>query len=614
MDVTSPGEAGWQPVRAQDALKARTRTSIQALKPFRPLDTRAGNLERCSVIDLPMPRPEPQTSRRAATGLALTPLRHPVFRAMWLASMASNFGGMIQSVGASWMMVSIAPSADMVALVQSSVTLPIMLLSLLAGAAADSYDRRRLMIAAQSFMLVVSAALSICAWLGLITPWLLLAFTFLIGCGTAFNGPAWQASVGDMVPRSDLPSAVALNSMGFNIARSLGPALGGAIVGAFNAATAFAINAASYVGLIIVLARWRSPPREASLPRETIGVAVASGVRYVAMSPGICAVLARSGAFGLGASAVPALMPLIASSVILGGPLTYGLLLGAFGFGAVGGALASARLRIVASPENLVRGACVAFAAATLLAGLSELLPVTLAVLFVAGAAWVLALSTFNVTVQLHAPRWVVARALSIYQMAAFGGMAVGSWLWGHVADWQSIPAALAGAAATQLCCGLMGLRRPLPVQEQLDLTPLRTWTPPETAVPIEGRSGPVVITIDYRISPDNARAFVAAMAERRRIRRRDGARHWTLLRDLSDPEVWIERFHLPTWVDYIRHNNRITQEDAPAHDLVRALHRGPSPPKVRRMVERQTGSVPTSRAPGAPELSEPLTDASRSA
>lgn len=547
-----------------------------------------------------------------ATGFG--PLRHPVFRAVWISSMASNFGGMVQSVGASWMMVSIAASAEMVTLVQTSVTLPIMLLSLVAGALADNFDRRKLMLGAQIFMLAVSAGLSACAWFGLITPWLLLAFTFLIGCGAAFNGPAWQASVGDMVPRADLPGAVALNAAGFNIARSLGPALGGAIVAAAGAAAAFAINALSYIGLVIVLARWRPdvPPRR--LPPERLGVAIGAGVRYVAMSPAIRVVLSRALLFGIGASAVPALMPLIARDVIAGGPLTFGLLLGSFGAGAVGGALVSARLRARLSSESLVRLACLGFALAAGLAAISTVLAVTMALLLVAGVAWVLALSTFNVTVQLHSPRWVVARALALYQMSAFGGMAIGSWLWGRTVESGSIQIALFGAAAVQGVCLLLGLFRPLAAIGDLNLDPLREWSPPDTAVPIEPRSGPVVITIEHRIAPGNIPAFLAAMAERRRIRLRDGARHWTLLRDLAEPELWIERFQTPTWLDYIRHNNRVTQADAEINQRLRALHIGPDLPKVHRMVERQTGSLPGPRTAGPGELGDPLTDPHRNA
>ncbi|TFI58643.1 MFS transporter [Sphingomonas parva] len=556
----------------------------------------------------------PASPSPAAPPSAFAPLRHPVFRSVWLASMASNFGGLIQSVGASWMMAAISPSAELVALVQASVTLPIMLLALVAGALADTFDRRHLMLAAQSFMLLVSALLAACAWLELISPWLLLLFTFLIGCGTAFNGPAWQASVGDMVPRSDLSAAVALNSMGFNIARSVGPAIGGAIVAAAGAAAAFALNAVSYVGLLFVLLRWRPqrPPR--SLPRETLGTAIAAGVRYVTLSPAIAVVLVRSALFGVAASAVPALMPLIARDVVSGGPLTYGLLLGAFGAGAVAGALAGARLRATGSPERLVRLACLAFALAAGIAGLSPFLPLTMAALVLAGAAWVTALSTFNVTVQLHSPRWVVARTLSIYQMCAFGGMAAGSWLWGRMAEGSGIGTALLAAGALQLVCALAGLKLPLPASRDLDLDPLREWQAPATDVRIEPRSGPVVVTIEYRIRQRDVRRFLAAMAERRRVRRRDGALHWTLLRDLSDRSVWIERYHTPTWLDYIRHNNRITRADAAVSETLRALHCGDAPPKVRRMVERQIGRPASARMPSPEEIAEPLTDPSRSA
>ena len=544
---------------------------------------------------------------------ALSPLRHPVFRAVWIASMASNFGGLIQSVGASWLMTSITASAEMVALVQASITLPIMLLSLLAGAVADNLDRRKVMLGAQLFMLAVSVALALCAWVGLITPWLLLAFTFLIGCGTAFNGPAWQASVGEMVPRADLPAAIGLNSMGFNIARSLGPAIGGAIVAAAGAAAAFAINALSYIGLVAVLARWRPERPPQLLPRETIGHAMAAGVRYASMSPAIRVVLVRSFVFGAGASAVTALMPLVARDVIGGGPLTYGMLLGAFGIGAVAGAFASPRLRNALSTEGIVRGSSLAFAAAAALFALSANLFLSMLALLIAGAGWVLALSTFNISVQMSAPRWVVARSLSLYQMAAFGGMAGGAWLWGVIAAGRGLPTALLIATALLALCALLGLRLPLPQAEEIDLDPLRRWDEPETEVPIKHRSGPIVITIEYVIRQEDILEFLAAMAERRRIRRRDGALHWTLLRDLSDPEIWIERYHTATWLDYIRHNNRMTQADAIIPERIRALHQGAEPPRVRRTIERQTGSLPSFAGPGPREMAEPLTDPSRS-
>jgi MFS family permease len=497
--------------------------------------------------------------------------------------------------------------------VQGSTTLPFMLLALVAGAIADNVDRRMVMLSAQFFMLSVSIALAALTWFDAITPWLLLAFTFLIGCGTVLNLPAWQVSVGDMLPREDLPGAVALNSMGFNIARSIGPAIGGAIVAAAGAAAAFAVNALSYVGLIAVLLRWRPEKPKRLLPPEKIGVAMGAGIRYAAMSPNIRAILLRATAFGLAASAIPALMPLVARDLVGGGALTYGLLLGAFGMGAVVGALSSGRIREVFSAESIVRCGSSAFAIGGVIAALSPWLLLTMTALLLVGAGWVLTLSTFNVTIQLSTPRWVVGRALATYQMMAFGGMAAGSWLWGSVASESGVAAALLFAAVAQAIVLLIGLRAPVGQVEDLNLDPLSRWTEPVTSVPIEPRSGPVVVTIEYLIALENIVEFLAAMAERRRVRRRDGARHWTLLRDLDDPELWVERYHTPTWIDYVRHNHRRTQEDAGIADLIQALHRGTEPPRVHRMIERQTGSLPNGRAPGAGELAEPFTDPTRS-
>lgn len=532
---------------------------------------------------------------------ALSPFRYPVFRGVWTASLLSNFGSLIQSVGASWMMLQIAQSPDMVALVQASTSLPIMLLSLVAGAMADNMDRRKVMVYAQIFMLCVSVVLAVCAWVGLIGPWSLLLFTFLIGCGSAFFAPAWQASVGDMVPRPEVPGAVALNSMGFNIARSVGPAIGGAIVAAAGAAAAFAVNAASYIALITVLARWRLPPRSSTLPSETLGIAMAAGVRYVAMSPIIRTVLLRAVFFGLGASSILALLPLVAKHLVAGGPLTYGLLLGAYGIGAVTGALGAARLREMLSTESIVRWGSLGLALSAAITAVSTHLAITMAGLLLAGAGWVLSLSTFNVAVQLSAPRWVVARALALYQMAAFGGLAAGSWLWGEAAADIGISNALLIAAGVVFVSVILGRWVPLSQVGQLNLDPLRAslWDAPATTVPVDERTGPVVITVEYIIDEADIEEFLWRMAERRRTRRRDGARNWRLLRDLHDPRQWIERYETPTWLDYIRLNNRMTQNDAQVPERLRQLHRSSEAPKVRRRIERQTSSLPTA-SPGA--------------
>jgi MFS family permease len=540
---------------------------------------------------------------------ALSPFRHPIFRAVWLASLASNFGSLIESVGAAWLMTSLGASAGMIALVQASTTLPIMLFSLAAGAIADNFDRRRLMLTAQVFLLIVSIGLTLVTYLGLVTPWLLLLFTFLVGCGTAFNGPAWQSLVGEMVPRSDLPGAIALNSMGYNVARSVGPAIGGFIVAAAGAFGAFAANAVSYIGLIAVLARWRpeAPPRV--LPPESLGTAMAAGLRYVAMSPNISLVLVRGAIFGLAAIAVQALMPLIARDLVHGGPLTFGLLLGAFGAGAVCGALLIARLRRALSIEAIVRLGFIGFAICVIGAGLSSSAILTMIAMVFGGGSWVVALSSFNVTVQLSAPRWVVGRALALYQMATFGGMACGSWIWGEIAERYGVTEALLMAGLVLVAGAAFGLRYALPELKSLNLDPLSRWKEPEVALDIRPRSGPIVVTIEYIIREPDVIAFLEVMAQRRRVRRRDGARHWTLLRDLESPELWVERYHTPTWLEYVRHNQRPTHADAAIIERLRSLHQGSEPPRVHRMIERPTGWLTPDAASSVRDTVGPLAD-----
>lgn len=544
---------------------------------------------------------------------AFSPFRYRIFRSVWIATLASSFGGMIQGVGAAWMMVDLGASPQMVTLVQASITLPIVLLALVAGAWADAFDRRVLMLVAQVFMLVVSAALAVSAYLDLVTPWLLLFFTFLIGCGAAINAPAWQASVGAMVPRTEVPTAVALNSMGFNLARSLGPALGGAIVAVAGAALAFTINAFSYIALVGVLARWRPAQEPRLLPRESLGRAMVAGVRYSAMNPNLNSAMLRGCVTGLGASAVPALTPLIARDLIGGGPAVYGLLLGAFGVGAVGGAFWSHRLRSAYSSELIVRFALLASALGISISALSTSLAATMTAMALCGLGWVLVVSLLNATVQMSAPRWVVARALSLYQMATFAGLAVGAWLWGRVTEGPGLGTALMAAASIQVGCALLGVWIRLPETKDMDLA-LAGFQEPDVAVPVTGRTGPVVITIEYRIAESDVVAFLAAMADRKRIRRRNGAMRWSLLRDLADPELWIERYHSPTWTEYLRHNQRFTRDEAAIGECIRALHRGLEAPIVRRMIERQTGRLPDATAPDPGELAVPLTDHSRQA
>lgn len=529
-------------------------------------------------------------SRRASL---LDPFSSRTFLQVWSASLVSNFGNLIQAVGASWLMTSLVPSPDYVALVQASTSLPIMLLALPSGALADIFDRRIIMLIAQVLMFSVSVLLAVIAFAGAITPWLLLTLTFLLGCGTALYGPAWQSSVGEQVPREHIPAAVALNTMSYNLARTAGPAVGGVIVAAAGAPAAFVANACTYVGLIIVLILWKRPKTEHHLPPESIVMAMSAGLRYSRLSPAIRAVLMRAIALGVLGGALWALMPLVARDLLHGNARTYGLLFGTFGVGAVIGALSSAAARNKFRNEALVRAGTIAFGSTCVIAAFSPWLPLTLAAFLMGGTAWVMMLSTFNITIQMSSPKWVTGRALAIYQMAVFGGMAIGSWWWGEVAESYGLPTALAVAGGLLICSVLMGIRARLPQAEGLNLAPSRGAPNIKPRVELGPESGRVVVTVEYRIAPANQVAFVQSMQEVRRIRRRDGARRWMLLQDLSEPEVWVERFHSPSWVEHLRRYHRFTVADQEIERRAVAFHCGPGPPRIRHLLERPAGDLP---------------------
>lgn len=517
------------------------------------------------------------------------PLAIPDFRQLWAGFVASNLGTMVQSVGAGWLMVSIARSDDMVALVQSAATLPIMLFSIVAGAIADSFDRRRVLLIAQLFMMVNAVVLTGLVTAGMITPWLLLTCLFLAGCGTALHAPSWQASVGDIVPREVIPAAVTLNGMAVNMTRSIGPAVGGVVVAVAGAGAAFAVNAFSFVPMIWALLRWKPAPSAATLPREDFGRAIWAGLRYVSMSPNLLTVILRGFVFGLVAIAILALLPIVARDRLQGGAVTFGLLLAAFGVGAIGGGFANARMRARFRAETVVRLAFLGVAVSTSLVAISHDTWATCLFLLPAGASWVLALSLFNVVVQLSTPRWVLGRTLSIYQTASFGGMTAGGWLWGTLADGYGVPVALTIAGAIAVVGAGMGLRFGLPDQVTLNLDPLNQFKEPDLQLELQPRSGPIMILIEYEIARADVQAFLDAMSQRRRVRIRDGAQHWVLLRDLENPDLWKEAYHVPTWVEYVRHNQRRTQADAEINARLLALNKGGKKPGVRRMIERDT-------------------------
>ena len=523
----------------------------------------------------------------------LAPFRSRTFLRIWSASLVSNFGSLIQAVGASWLMTSLVSSADYVALVQASTSLPIMLLALPSGAFADIWDRRSIMIIAQGAMLGVSILLAVMAYLGHITPWSLLTLTFLIGCGTALYGPAWQSSVGEQVPREHIPAAVALNTMSYNLARTAGPAVGGVIVAVAGASTAFLVNALTYVGLLIMLFSWKRTKPEQHLPPETMLLAMRTGLRYSRLSPAIRAVLLRGFVLGVAGGAIWALMPLIAKDLLKGGPTIYGLLFGFFGVGAVCGALLSAAARQKLENEKLVRLATLGFALTAGISAFSPWLILTLVAFVIGGASWVMMLSTFNITVQLSSPRWVVGRSLAIYQMLVFGGLAIGSWMWGEIAESHGLRQALAASSVMLALSVLLGFYARLPQTDKLNLAAARGAFNVTPKVELGPESGRVITTVTYQVATADHAQFVRAMQEVRRIRRRDGARRWMLMQDMTEPEVWVERFHSPSWVEHVRRYHRFTVSDQEIERRALAFHRGAEPPKIRHLLERSAGEFP---------------------
>lgn len=404
-------------------------------------------------------------TRRADSAWA--PLREPLFRSLWMAAVVSYTGTWMQNVGAGWLMTQLSDSPLIVSLVQAASAIPVFVAVLPAGALADMVDRRRLLLFTQSWMIVAAAVLGILTLFHAATPWMLLALTFVLGLGAVMNDPAWQAITPDVVSPAQHASAVALNSAGFNVARAIGPALGGLVVATAGAGWSFLLNAASFLGVMYFLWRWKSAPHEAPTTRSTTE-AIAEGFRYVGKAPQVRSVLIRTGAFSIGAASLLALLPVVCQPH---GAQGYGFLLTCFGLGALSGAAILPRLKLQYSIDGLVAGATLLFAAMTFLAGQVHVFERLCLVLFIAGAAWIGILACFNVVAQTMCPSWMRARALSMYLLVLQGGMAIGSAIWGELAARQGVPAALAWSALAMVV-GLSTIRRHRLTAAELQMAP----------------------------------------------------------------------------------------------------------------------------------------------
>jgi MFS family permease len=529
---------------------------------------------------------------------ALAPLRSPLFRNRVLASLVSNTGTWMQDTAASWLMTSLTSSALLVALMQTAASLPVLLLGLPAGALADILDRRKLLIFWQSWMLGAALLLSAFGAIGTLGPFALLFLTFLLNVGNAMNNPAWQAIVPELVPRSQLSQAIALNSAVFNLARVIGPALGGGMLAAFatargGAAAVFFVNSLSFVLVIAVLVRWRRKVvRTSQLPTERFMGSMQAGMRYVRHAPELRSILIRTWALTSCASAIWALLAVVARTDLQNGAFGYGMLNACLGVGAVAGAAMLPRVRRRFRPDLVVILAGLTFAGSLFTLAFVHDVPLVCAVLVLSGFAWTSTTSTFNVAVQVSVPPWVQARALGTYQMVFHGGMAIGSALWGVLATHLGTDIALATAGGS-LLVGLPLTRR-FPIRHaELDLSPLTASDRPRSlpALPVEPRpeAGPVLISITYDVDPEQAEEFAQAIDALKQIRLRDGALRWGLFRDPADPSRYLETFLVDSWSEYLRQRERFTMEDLLVRERVYAFHRGELPPPIARMIYTPT-------------------------
>ncbi|HWS61701.1 MAG TPA: MFS transporter [Steroidobacteraceae bacterium] len=515
---------------------------------------------------------------------AFSAFRHRAFTVLWTATVVSNLGGWMYSAASAWLMTTLDPNPVAVSLVQVATSLPTFLFALLAGALADIVDKRRLLIVVESFITVSSTALAALVWLDLVTPGRLLFLTFLVETGAALTAPAWQSIVPQLVPRQDLPEAVAANSVGVNVSRAVGPALGGVITVAWGIAAPFWANAGSNLGSIGGLLWWRAPQTgQRRLPTERVVSALQTGIRYARHSRHLRATLWRAVAFFLFASAYWALLPLVARDRIAAGPKLYGILLGVIGASAIAGAFALPRLKKELGPDRLVAAGTIGTAGALLLFGLARNPATAIAASVLAGISWIAVLSSLNVSAQFALPEWVRGRGLAMYMTVFFGATTLGSAIWGEVASMAGLPAAHFVAAAGALLAIPLTWRWKLQTAQGMDLTPSMSWPAPIVTGHVGNDQGPVMVTVEYRISPKDREAFLTALERLSHERRRDGAYAWGIFEDIADRSRFLETFFVESWLEHLRQHERVTNADRMLQDHIHRLVQGT--PKITHLI-----------------------------
>ena len=526
------------------------------------------------------PPPHASAAAQPQPGSAFAALRFPVFAVLWTATVLGNIGTFMRDVASAWMVTELSSSPTAVALIQTAATLPVFLLAIPAGVLSDILDRRRFLIGVQVLLACVSGALLVLAATHALTVEWLVALTFLGGVGAALMGPSWQSIVPELVPRSELKGAVALNSLGVNIARSVGPAAGGLLLASFGAATAYGLDLLSYAFVIGALWWWRRAPSTRSGLDEHFGGALRAGMRFARASRALHVVLLRAAVFFAFSSAVWALLPLVARRMLGGGAGFYGVLLGAVGAGAIAGAVCLPRLRQRWGADQLVLGASISAAGVMTVLSLAPPQWAAALLMLLLGMGWIVALTTLNGVAQSVLPNWVRGRGLAIYLMVFNGAMAAGSLGWGLVAASLGLAPALWLGAAGLVGAALLAHRMRLP-QGEADLQPSNHWPEPLVAEPVPHDRGPVMVQIEYQIAPHEKAAFTQAMQAVGEERRRDGAYAWGIAEHTGEPGRVMEWFLVESWAEHMRQHARVSQADADLQAAAQRFHQGPGRPAV---------------------------------
>jgi MFS family permease len=532
----------------------------------------------------------PVPAPRAEAISVWRPLRTPIFRQLLVADVVSDVGTFMQSVGSAWLMVSLGASPLYVALTQTASTLPFFMFALPAGSIGDIADRRRLILYTEIWMVGVALVLAVTTLSGVITPWLLLGLTFALSAGDAVETPTWRAVLPELVSKEDLPAASALNGIEFNMARAIGPALAGGLIAVAGVGAAFLANVVSFVGVIVVVARWKRPAHPRTTPAETLEGATIAAVRYVRNAPVARAVMVRAGVVMFCASATFALLPTVAHT-ISSSAIGYGVLLGAFGVGAIGGAVAMQRARAQWSSETVVSGAIAILGVMTAAIASMHTLAGLIVVMLISGGAWLTFISVVSALVQTIAPDWVRARVLSIFMLITQGGLAAGSVVWGSIGSRVSVHAALIVSGIATVATTALGLVARLP-DDVSDVSPWNHWRMPTIVQNAEPGldDGPVLVAVEYRVAPANARAFLEAIERYGVVRRRDGASRWGIYRDVEQPDRYIESFLVTSWAEHLRQHERLTRADSAIELEVRS--HAQDAPIVRHLIYAEASKL----------------------